>query len=305
MDKTNVAIHLRYFCAILVVLVILIATDRWTNQPEFTTYLSNAATMSSLMLAVVAIFYSFISNDSLSRSLGSINTVSTDVRDATGEITRLVASSTESNNTSIKVASAMERTSQGIESSLETLKRTLENITEQNSELRTALALIPEKIEKLELSVTDATRSMTRPKPDSSTFRAQDSALPSGAIQKFMSRSPLSCNILTHAACLAKNSKKQLDIREFSIAIGMPKSAAYFNGFIVSMHSIGLINLIQIEDLSRTYEIKSVESQLEDRIKPYFNDYISERLEAQEIDEWKQRLLAVEGIFANGNSGGD
>jgi len=261
--------------------------------------------MSSLMLAVVAIFYSFISNDSLSRSLGSINTVSTDVREATGEISRLVASSTESNNSSIKVASAMERTSQGIESSLETLKRTLENITEQNSELRTALALIPEKIEKLELSVTDATRNMTRPKPDSSTFRTQNSTLPSGAIQKFMSRSPLSCNILTYAACLAKNSKKHLDIREFSIATGMPKSAAYFNGFLVSMHSIGLINLVQIEDLSRTYEIKNVEAQLEDRIKTYFTEYISEHLEAQEIDEWEQRLLAVEGIFAGGNSGGD
>jgi len=85
----------------------------------------------------------------------------------------------------------------------------------------------------------------------------------------------------------------------------MPKSAAYFNGFLVSMHSIGLINLVQIEDLSRTYEIKNVEAQLEDRIKTYFTEYISEHLEAQEIDEWEQRLLAVEGIFAGGNSGGD
>jgi len=63
----KIKIHFFYCILILVIAIIAIATDRWTAQKDFTAYLSNAATMTSLLLGLVAIFYSFISNDGLSK----------------------------------------------------------------------------------------------------------------------------------------------------------------------------------------------------------------------------------------------
>lgn len=70
--------------------IIAIATEKWSSKGEFTTYLSNAATMTSLFLGVVAIFYSFVSNDSMSRSLGSITTITSEVGAVRDEINNFV-----------------------------------------------------------------------------------------------------------------------------------------------------------------------------------------------------------------------
>jgi hypothetical protein len=85
-DYERLVLHFRYCGLIAVMIFIFVVTDRWTDKGDFTSYLSNAATMTSLILGVVAIFYSFISNDGMSRSLGSVNTVADEVRQVRGDI---------------------------------------------------------------------------------------------------------------------------------------------------------------------------------------------------------------------------
>ena len=55
----KLSLHFKYCGFIAVMVVVAIATERWSTSKDFTTYLSNAATMTSLLLGVVAIFYSF------------------------------------------------------------------------------------------------------------------------------------------------------------------------------------------------------------------------------------------------------
>ncbi|MDZ4057086.1 MAG: hypothetical protein U1D69_08985, partial [Polynucleobacter sp.] len=61
-EVDRISLHFKYCVLILGMIIIAVATDRWTARQDFTTLLSNAATMTSLVLALVAIFYSFISN---------------------------------------------------------------------------------------------------------------------------------------------------------------------------------------------------------------------------------------------------
>ena len=104
-DYERLVLHFRYCGLIAVMIFIFVVTDRWTDKGDFTSYLSNAATMTSLILGVVAIFYSFIANDGMSRSLGSVNTVADEVRQVRGDIKefaqqtkRSTETATENNN---------------------------------------------------------------------------------------------------------------------------------------------------------------------------------------------------------------
>ncbi len=90
-ENEKLRIHFAYCVAILLLAIVAIATDRWSTQAKFTEYLSNAATMTSLMLGLVAIFYSFIANDGLSKSLGNINHVSQAVDESKREISEYLA----------------------------------------------------------------------------------------------------------------------------------------------------------------------------------------------------------------------
>ena len=121
-DAERIALHFKYCALILVMIIVAVATDRWTAQKDFTAYLSNAATMTSLVLGLVAIFYSFISNDSLSKSLGSITTVATEVRDAKAEISRYVDLSKQATGASADNAALLKDASESVGTSLSSLQ---------------------------------------------------------------------------------------------------------------------------------------------------------------------------------------
>ena len=96
MDDSNsrLVLHLKYNFAyitlILLVALLVVIAHKWTPQPRFTEYLSNAATLASLLLALVAIVYSFVSSESISKSLGQISLISRDVQASKDEVREFV-----------------------------------------------------------------------------------------------------------------------------------------------------------------------------------------------------------------------
>jgi len=77
--KSTVGVHFFYVALILVLVIILLATRSWTDIPGFVRYLSVAATITSLVLALLAIIYAFISNSSVYQAIGHIEKASTDL----------------------------------------------------------------------------------------------------------------------------------------------------------------------------------------------------------------------------------
>jgi len=88
-------IHFFYVVVILIALVILFATYNWTALPKFTDYLTAAGTMVSIVLGVLAIIYSFVSGDSISRSLGNVASAAEDLREARNEFSNVVAAGSD------------------------------------------------------------------------------------------------------------------------------------------------------------------------------------------------------------------
>ena len=84
--NNHIGIHFFYVTLILISLIIFLATKHWTKIEGFTEFLSVAATITSLVLGVLAIIYSFVSNGAMSQFLGSIDSSTASIQNVSVEL---------------------------------------------------------------------------------------------------------------------------------------------------------------------------------------------------------------------------
>lgn len=72
-------IHALYVIGILIAVIILLLTVKWTTVPNLIGYLNFASTLTSLVLALLAIVYAFLSNASISQHTAALRTTASDV----------------------------------------------------------------------------------------------------------------------------------------------------------------------------------------------------------------------------------
>jgi len=81
-------IHFAYIIGFLVVIIILFATVKWGEIPDLVKYITFALTLTSLVLAVLAIIYAFFSNSSISGTVSSLQKLSEQVSNTTSELAK-------------------------------------------------------------------------------------------------------------------------------------------------------------------------------------------------------------------------
>lgn len=294
----KLSLHFKYCGFIAAMAIVMIATEKWSVNKDFTIYLSNAATMTSLLLGVVAIFYSFISNDGLSRSLGSINTISTEVRGIREEIEEFSQLTQDATDESASNAVLVREASSTLSHSLGSLSSTLQRISEQNETLNGLISVLPMRIDQLETKFGDVAKAIGE-KPQAHQTTASIEPIPPNNVEKFLARATLYQNLLSHACVLAATSKKPLSIPMFceSVEYDAPST---FTGFVNCMHAIQLCSRKTIDGKERTYTISAMNPTLAIRSKTYFVEYVEQNY-AEKLDErnvWLEKLEAVEVLFA-------
>jgi hypothetical protein len=297
-DVDRISLHFKYCALILVMIIITVATDRWTAQKDFTTYLSNAATMTSLVLGLVAIFYSYISNDGLSKSLGSIATVSADVRDSKTEIGRYVDLTKEAVTTSAANASLLKGTSEDVHAALSTLNGTLRAISDENHTLQALVASLPTRIDQLESKVGDVAKALGE-KPPQPQSAASSTEISPRVVERFLARPALTYNLVTYAFVLAARTKKQLSMDALAKAVEL-NQASTMNGFLYAMHAVQLLSREFVEDQNRVYYVTAIHPDLDATAKKYIDDYIERNYSDKPAEKanWLRRLSNVEAVFA-------
>jgi hypothetical protein len=133
-------IHFFYVSANLGAIIVMLMTISWTPEPSFTSYIGNAATLTSLVLAVVAIFYSYISNNNLQQSLGNIASVATSVEKSESNIRDFSTHAQQSVALVQRTASELESASATIETGLATLDRRFLEISTQTARIEEAVS---------------------------------------------------------------------------------------------------------------------------------------------------------------------
>jgi len=294
----KLALHFKYCALIALMAFIALATERWSEKESFTTYLSNAATMTSLLLAVVAIFYSFISNDSLSRSLGSITTVSTEVQGARQQIVQFLDLTRSATEASSANTALVQTASQDLTTNLLSLRETLEAIASQNGTLRDFVSVLPTRLEQIESKVGDVAKALGE-KPAQAVPTLTPSDISERAVSRFLARASMYQNLLTYACVLAASTKKPLVVAAFCKAVKLD-SPSNFNGFLNCMSAIQLCNRKAVEGQDKTYQVTALHPELDKQTKNYFTNYLDEAYatEPAEKEDWLQRMRSVEALFA-------
>lgn len=297
-DAERLGLHFKYCALIAVMLVIAIATERWSSSKEFTTYLSNAATMTSLFLGVVAIFYSFVSNDSMSRSLGSITTITTEVRDVRNEIEDFANLTKQATDVSSSNTALVRDASATLTTSLTSFHETLNALSTQNETLKGLVSSLPTRIEQLETKVGDVAKAIgEKPQQEVPPVTAAD--LSDRAVDRFLARATLNQDLLAYACVLADAKQKPLSITEFAKAVEWDAPNQLI-GFLSCMHAIQLCSRKVVEGQEKIYIISAVHPKLNAKSRNYYVRYITETYasDADERQKWMGKITNVDAIFA-------
>jgi hypothetical protein len=287
-------IHFFYCVVIMTSICILIATDRWSGSARFTEYLSNAATMTSLLLGLVAIFYSFIANDGLSKSLGNISTVANEVRESKEEISNFISLTADSTENARANTAAMQVVSTQINGSLAALTNTLEDIRTQTAALNSAVTAIPTRFDQLETSFNLVARTIGE-KAQVATTPVTDQ-LPNERVRRFLATTSLTTNLLTYACVAAKQKGKNLSLEKLSILLG-GNYTTWLSANISVMMGIELISGKRIPE--DEVSVSWVHGYLESNAQSYFVNYVNSHFanDTENRDKWIKRINDVDALF--------
>lgn len=299
-ELERIKLHFKYCALIAAIIFVGMATERWSSSKDFTTYLSNAATMTSLFLGVVAILYSFVSNDSMSKSLGSITTITDEVRSVRHEVGSFVEIAKQTNKEGVKNNQNLNAASQEIKNSIDTLKFTLESITSQNQELQNLIQAIPMRIGQIESKVDDVARVIGE-KPQPPTAAPRD--LPDAVVERALARATLNQNLLMHACVLAVKNNKALSLEEFCKSISW-NAPNHFQGFLSGLHALQICTRKLVEGQDKCYVIELVHPYLTKRSRNYYNEYINKYYKdrPEELKIWSEKIANVEALLATGHA---
>lgn len=253
-SQSNTLLHYKYWLLILGLLLILVATDRWTGQENFTDYLTNIATMVSLVLGLVAIFYSFTSNSSLSQSLGNISTVSKDVLESKDEIAKFLAHAIDLEKSGADNAQALKEVSDSVEQNIASLKSALESVTEKTQLIHDSLGTLPGKFDQLESLIAEADSSKKQANNGGREAISDQSAI------EFMKGSSLNGLVLLYSVVLAYSNGKSFSLDEYSSKASLNIDYAY--GYFIAMGAYGLIARTAVKEQVKTFAITSIHPKL-------------------------------------------
>lgn len=288
-NKSSERIHFLYWIGILSSLLIYLTVKRFTPEPNFTEYLGNAAAGISIVLGIVAIFYSFISNNNLSASLGNITGVSESLKLSESRIGNVLDQSKVLIGNHDENVKNMREISQNVQSSVLTLFETLTAISSKTDELQQTIHTVPirldslqEMIEKEKQPITVVPRSSRR-----QGFSAQQAA-------SFNEMAPISGNFITYACVLANKQNRELSIVEIGNLIKRNYPSLLI-GFMNCMHAAGLVLREPVDGKKDTWKILSIDEEIAKNIRPYFSSFI-ELVYADDVQKKEEYLVILEAM---------
>ena len=298
MELEKLKLHFLYLVCILVFFLILIATGAWTERPNFTEYLANAATMTSIVLGLVAIFYSFISNDGLSKSLGNIVLVSDGIARSNAQVDKFIVHAEQLNSTASNNTALLDTVSKTVEINLNTVSNLIREMNNQTSILQATVSQLPTRLDELETKFVETTKDFV--KPEQITDKAISQSWSKKDIESFLDRSSINANLLVFACVLVYKNKKELSMINLAELIGS-SIPNFLNGFLSATHALGLVSRTIIKGKEKTYKISKVNSELENYdIKEYFKRLETRQaITPEDLKKWLNTISKIEDSLLN------
>jgi hypothetical protein len=202
MTESTKTIHFAYIVAILLAIIIGLMTVEWGGIHDIVAYFGFALTLSSLVLALLAIVYSYFSNASFGQNISTLNAASREMSQSAAEI--------------------------------KTATEALRSRVDEIPEALNAMGMRVEETKGAVLTLTERTAAWTTP-PASKGETAGDT--PS---ERFLDQSPLAGLMVLYAATRAAALKRPLQLNKFEKRIGIP-SYDYMFAFLLGAEIAGVV----------------------------------------------------------------
>ncbi|WP_186205876.1 hypothetical protein [Burkholderia gladioli] len=287
--------HFWYWIGILSLLLILSITYHWTSQPRFTEYIGNAATLISLVLGVVAIFYSIVSNNSLSGSLGNISTASESLRRSEMEIKSILDHSKLLANNHEENIIKMAQISDSVRDSVTALSCTMEEVSVRTSELQFKFLQVPSQLEIIEKKLDEKSHA-ARPEVAKRKGFSEEEANYFNGFSSFYG------NFVVYACVLAKRHDvvfSMVDLKKLFVASQGDLSEGFFDCMIAA-DIVGVEREGGEED---SFRVKYVDRRVEESIKKYIDEFIDRVFKDNaKARGWYRGIMnRMEDAFASGD----
>ena len=305
--SSRVVLHLKYNFAyitlILLAVLLAVVAHKWTPQPRFTEYLSNAATLASLLLALVAIVYSFISSESISKSLGQISLISRDVRASRDEVNEFIGTAKEINLQAEEGVHRFQDASEQVSGELASLNKTILSLDIHTKSLQETVIEIPARLSQIEDRFGGLEKAVNKKhpqiegQPPSQAQTSIASLFSDDLIDTFLEKSSLYENLLAVAIVLAYNTDNSFSVEDFCSAA----KASIRNkteGFISCMNAVGLASFSKA-DSPRVYNVDCVNEVLAGKALHYLTDYLDyvKHIDPKQYFDFKDKLSSVNALF--------
>jgi hypothetical protein len=268
-------IHFGYLVSILTAVIIIMASIRWTDLRGFTEYLTAAATMTSLVLAILAIILTFISSDSVSKLLGRLIQASEGIAASSVKIDSVAKSGEDLAARADVRDHKMIGLFEALGSQVESLGQATRNLDQATARIEQGIAVIPGRLDQIQERMGKAVQP-------SLTTDAQKPA--SGAVndmEQFFSRSSLVGLLVLLAARFAMDHQRTLDLNWLAEKTNW--TVDYLWGFIVASHAAGAVETTPTKGPIYTVNaVQETAAQLEKRLR--------EQIERQQTDSFKERM---------------
>ena len=300
-SKCHSVVHYRYWILILVLIVIAIATDRWTGKEGFTDYLSNAATMTSLLLGLVAIIYSFVSNSTISSSLGSINSVSNEVGAVNKQLGEYVLLAKEIEKSGRENVVSMEGVSSEMKKKLGDFAHLLTAMGEKNSAMHDLLSKLPDRLDDIDKKFGEVSFA-AKEKAAEGPAGKSGGEVENEIVHRLFKRSSAAELFAIYYCVKAWKGTKELNISELCKVLDVPSIEQMIHGHIRCMDSVGLMG-IHSENKERAmegyYVLERMNKYLSDNVGRLLEEFLTETYEDDDsmLKVWRDTLVDVDKHF--------
>ena len=262
-------LHTYYISGILVFIIIELVTGLCmgnAHHSDILSYVSFAATLSSLIMSVVAIIFTIVTSNRGEEQYMKIDNASDKVADSLGRF----AEKTEI-----------------IDKSVEEFKDIARDLSSQMDSLYKEMGGTHNEVSEVKRMLTDQQLHIEAAVPkDKDTKRGENSQQ---FVESFLSISSFSGNIALYACVLAKDNSKSFSLKQIS----KWDDVAYKFGFLIAAVSAGLIQGIVTPDTCNiTDYLPELKDGLTAAIDSYINRQTDEKIKQEFIDA-KQNIIAI------------
>lgn len=255
-NSTNlIKVHFFYVVFILGAAIIVLATRHWTKLDGFTDFLSVAATITSLVLGVVAIIYSFVSNGALSQFLGSIQASANGMRDVNAELRSVAAGGAQ-------LQEKAEKRNDELHEIIVSLRAAVDGVSNRTAEIAGTMESLPSRFGELR----EAIRERAPIAPLAAAENDLEQIWSEDRMTEFFRRTSLLGMVAIKALADASLSDKYCDLKKL---FNLPEKEdfGYVYGFLVAMSAAGLLEFEHLKGDS----MSTGKSRLKDMSAPFQN----------------------------------